>query len=104
MHRKIDVARAWQLARVREMAMTTAKDQITAAATGAADEIAAQLRRLQDDLATLKETMAGVGKKAEGEAKSMLAGAEAFARDNPRAVLAGAVGLGLVLGLLLRRN
>jgi len=84
--------------------MTTAKDHITDAATGAADEVAAQLCRLQDDLATLKETMVGVGKRAEGEAKSMVARAEAFARENPRTVLAGAVGLGLVLGLLLRRH
>jgi ElaB/YqjD/DUF883 family membrane-anchored ribosome-binding protein len=103
-HRKTDVARAWQIACVKEMAMTAAKDQITDTATGAADEIAAQLRRLQDDLATLKETMAGVGKKAEHETKSMVARAEAFARENPRTVLAGAIGFGLVLGLLLRRH
>jgi ElaB/YqjD/DUF883 family membrane-anchored ribosome-binding protein len=86
----------------RETTTMSATDQ-------AADEnLAAQLRRLQGDFDALKQTMAGLGenlsKKAEGEAKSMLAEAEAFARDNPRTVLAGAVGLGLVLRLLLRRH
>jgi ElaB/YqjD/DUF883 family membrane-anchored ribosome-binding protein len=81
---------------------------MSAADQVADEDLTAQLRRLQDDFETLKQTMAGLGEnlgqKAGHEAQSKVAAAEAFARDNPRTVLAGAVGLGLVLGLLLRRH
>ena len=65
------------------------------------DDLAAQLRRLQDDLSALKETMS---KGAKAEASSVVADLEDFARKNPGAVLGGAIGLGVVLGLLLRRR
>ena len=65
------------------------------------DDLAAQLRRLQDDLSALKETMS---KGAKAEANSVVADLEDFARKNPGAVLGGAIGLGVVLGLLLRRR
>ncbi len=64
-------------------------------------DLAAQLRRLQDDLDAIKETLKEAGKR---EAQSAVAGVEAYARENPRAVLAGAVGAGVLLGLLLRRR
>ena len=65
------------------------------------DDIAEQLRRLQDELDSLKTAMLNTGKL---EAQSAAAGLEAYARENPRAVLAGAVGIGVLLGLLLRRH
>lgn len=64
-------------------------------------DLAAQLRRLQDDLDAIKQTLKETGKR---EAQSAVAGIEAYARENPRAVLAGAVGAGVLLGLLLRRH
>jgi ElaB/YqjD/DUF883 family membrane-anchored ribosome-binding protein len=109
MHRKPGAARAWQPLFKEENAMATAKDNT---ANGAAEDIAAQLRRLQDDLAALKETLANVTKSAAEEAaesarqqaRSVVADAEDFARKNPRAVLGGAVALGFALGLMLRRH
>jgi ElaB/YqjD/DUF883 family membrane-anchored ribosome-binding protein len=65
------------------------------------DDLATQLHRLQDDLNTIKETMS---KGAKAEANSVIADLEDFARKNPGAVVGGAVGLGVVLGLLLRRR
>ena len=55
-----------------------------------ADDLAAQMRRLQDDLDSIKETLKDAGKR---EAQSAVANVEGYARDNPRTVLAGAVGL-----------
>ena len=66
-----------------------------------ADDLAAQLRRLQADLDAIKETLKQTGKR---EAQSAISGVEAYARDNPHAVIAGAVGVGLLLGFMLRRH
>ena len=66
-----------------------------------ADDLAAQMRRLQDDLDSIKETLKDAGKR---EAQSAVANVEGYARDNPRTVLAGAVGIGVLLGLLLRSS
>lgn len=71
-------------------------------ATG--EDLAAQLRRLQDDLDAIKDSMAGLGAEAGHKARSAVADIEIFGREHPRAVLAGAVGFGLILGLLLRRH
>lgn len=63
------------------------------------DDIVAQLKKLQADLDQLKNTLKDAGKR---EAQSAVSSVEAYARDNPRAVIAGAVGVGLLLGLMLR--
>jgi len=72
------------------------------------DDLAAQLRRLQTDLDAIKETLKQAGKReaqsALRDAQSAMSGAEAYARANPNAVIAGAVGVGVLLGLLLRRH
>lgn len=72
------------------------------------DDLAAQLRRLQADLDAIKETLKQTGKReaqsALHDAKSAMSSAEAYARANPNAVIAGAVGVGILLGLLLRRH
>jgi ElaB/YqjD/DUF883 family membrane-anchored ribosome-binding protein len=72
------------------------------------DDLAAQLRRLQADLDAIKETLKQTGKReAQGalrDAQSAMSSAEAYARANPNAVIAGAVGVGVLLGLLLRRH
>jgi ElaB/YqjD/DUF883 family membrane-anchored ribosome-binding protein len=94
----------------------------------AGDDMAAQLGRLQDELRALKETMASFGKPpgretggacncaacveaasqlarhARQDAEAAIADLETFARKNPRYVLGGALGVGLVLGLLLQRR
>ena len=107
-----------------------AKDNIAQSAESAGGDLAAQLRRLQEDLGAIQQTVTGLGKvagaeaggaasrigaagadaardfadSARKEARSAIADAEAFARKNPGVVLGGALGLGLVLGLLLRRR
>ena len=106
------------------------KDNIASSAADAGDDLAAELRRLQKDLNAVKETIAGFGKasgaeagaaasrigtvaseaagdfadNAKREAQSVIADLETFARQNPRYVLGGALGLGVVLGLMLRRR
>ena len=106
------------------------KDNIASSAADAGDDLAAELRRLQKDLSAIKETIAGFGKESSAEAsdaasrigaaaseaagefaenakketQSVIADLETFARQNPRYVLGGALGLGLVLGLMLRRR
>ena len=106
------------------------KDNIASSAADAGDDLAAELRRLQKDLNAIKETVAGFGKasgveageaasrigavaseaagdfadNAKREAQSVIADLETFARQNPRYVLGGALGLGVVLGLMLRRR
>ena len=110
--------------------LVRAKDNIANSAADAGVDLAAELRRLQRDLNAIKETIAGFGqasgaeasgaasrigaaaKEAAGEfadnakqdAQSALADLETFVRQNPRYVLGGALGLGVVLGLLLRRH
>jgi ElaB/YqjD/DUF883 family membrane-anchored ribosome-binding protein len=72
------------------------------------DDLAAQLRRLQADLDAIKETLKQAGKREAHsvmhDAKSAMSNAEAYVRANPNAVIAGAVGVGVLLGLLLRRH
>ncbi|MFA6266259.1 MAG: hypothetical protein WC670_11175 [Pseudolabrys sp.] len=65
------------------------------------EDLTAQLRRLQGDLDAIKETLKQTGRR---EAQSAIDNVEAYARDNPRTVIAGAVGLGVLLGLMLRRH
>ena len=107
-----------------------AKDNIASSATDAGEDLTKQLQRLQKDLNAIKDTIAGFGKasgteageaasriggvatEAAGEfadsarqqAQSVIADLEVFARQNPRYVLGGALGLGVVLGLMLRRR
>ncbi|RDV03340.1 hypothetical protein [Undibacter mobilis] len=72
------------------------------------DDLAAQLRRLQADLDAIKDTLKQAGKReaqsAMREAQSAMSSVEAYARANPNALIAGAVGVGVLLGLLLRRH
>jgi len=107
-----------------------AKDNIARAAAATGDDLAAQIKRVQDDLNAIKDTIAGFGqtsrdeatgaasrigavaKDAAGEyadtmkqdAQSTIDAFEAYARKNPHVVLGGALGLGVVLGLLLGRK
>lgn len=92
-------------------------------ATGAdgADDVAAQLRRLQDELKAVKETIANIGEKtfdpgrcaadagklaqaAKDEVHSTMAALEDYARKNPAYAVGGALGLGVILGILLGRR
>ncbi|HEY0223605.1 MAG TPA: hypothetical protein VGC38_03745 [Pseudolabrys sp.] len=99
-------------------------------AADAGDDLAVELRRLQDDLKTVKDTIAnfgttsraeaagaasriratakeaaaGLAGNAKQDAHSLLAEFEDYARRNPQYVVGGAIGLGLVLGLFLRRR
>lgn len=107
-----------------------AKDNIGRSASAAGDEVAAQIRRVQDDLNTIKDTIANFGKTSRAEAsdaasrigaaakdaagefagnarqdaQSKIDAFEDYARKNPNHVLAGALGIGVVLGLLLGRK
>jgi ElaB/YqjD/DUF883 family membrane-anchored ribosome-binding protein len=115
--------------RIAEELQST-KDNLARSASATGDDLAAQIRQLHDDLSTIKETIAAFGqtsraqagdaasrigataKEAAGDfadsakkdAQSLLAEFEDYARTNPHYVVGGAIGLGLVLGLFLRRR
>jgi ElaB/YqjD/DUF883 family membrane-anchored ribosome-binding protein len=110
--------------------LARAKRNIADSAADTGDDLAAELRRLQDDLnavkdtianfgetsraeaagaasrihATAKEAAAGLADNAKQDAHSLLAELEDYARQNPQYVVGGAIGLGLLLGLFLRRR
>jgi ElaB/YqjD/DUF883 family membrane-anchored ribosome-binding protein len=107
-----------------------AKDGIGRSADTAGEDLAVELRQLQDDLAAIQHTISAFASAAgaeagEASARMRAAGAEAargfaadagkrvhstiadfeeFARRNPQCVLACALGLGAILGLLMRRR
>jgi BMFP domain-containing protein YqiC len=100
-----------------------AKENISEAATSARDEIAADLRRLSADVVSLKDTVAelakavttevggaatGVGEDmasaAKDKANTLLSEFEAAARRNPLGVVIGAVGIGMLIGLMKGRR
>ena len=108
--------------------MDMAEPAGTPDSTGANEDLAAQLASLRDELATLKQAVAGSGQASSGSAscgcncaacadaagqvaqhatehvRSAIAGAEGFVRENPAAALGGALGVGVLLGLLLTRR
>ncbi len=93
-------------------------------------DLAAQLERLQHDIADIRRTVAGFaetsGAEARGaasriggvasekidefadrarkESETIVGELEAYARKNPYQVLAGALGVGVIIGLSLRRR
>ena len=107
-----------------------AKDNLSRSASDAGGELASELRKLQDDLAAIQRTVAGFGREARTEAAgaashigaqaadaayelgdaarrqahSAVADFEAFARRNPQVVLGAALGLGVFIGLMMRRR
>ncbi len=107
-----------------------AKDNLSRSASDAGGELAGELRKLQDDLAAIQRTVAGfshearteaagaasrIGAHASGaahefadtarqQAHSAMADFEEFARKNPQVVIGATFGIGVVLGLLLRRR
>ncbi len=107
-----------------------AKDNLSKSASDAGGELGGDLRKLQDDLAGIQSTLADFGYEARAEAsgaasrigataadaahefadstkqhaQSAMADFEDFARKNPSVVLGATLGLGVVLGLFLRRR
>lgn len=85
------------------------------------DDVAAQLGRLQDELTAIKEAIAAthhescncaacaeeaskMAQHAKERVQPAIGDLEAYIRDNPRAVIGGALGIGVLLGLFLRRH
>ncbi len=107
-----------------------AKDNIARSAGSAGEDLAVQLRQLQDDVTAIQNTIGAFGKAAGAEtgeatarmgaagaeaahefaagarerAHSMVRGFEEFARRNPHCVLGCTLGLGLILGLMMRKR
>jgi ElaB/YqjD/DUF883 family membrane-anchored ribosome-binding protein len=107
-----------------------AKDNISRSADAAGADVAAELHQLRDDLAAVQHTIsafataarAGAGEASAGmraagaeaarefaadasnRVHSTIADFEEFARRNPQCVLACALGLGAILGLLMRKR
>lgn len=107
-----------------------AKDNLSRSASDAGGELANELRKLQDDLAAIQRTVAGFGHEARTEAagaasrigghaagvahdfaggakhqaQSAITDFEEFARKNPRVMLGATLGLGVIIGLMLRRR
>ena len=100
-----------------------AKENISEAAASARDDIAADLRRLSADVVSLKDTVAelakavttevggaatGIGEDiasaAKDKANTLLSEFEAAARRNPLGVVIGALGIGMLIGLMKGRR
>lgn len=107
-----------------------ARDNIARSASDAGGELAKELHKLQDDLAAIQRTVTSFGQEARDEARgatsrigataadmahdfadnakqqasSAMADFEEFTRKKPHVVLGAAIGLGVILGLLLRRS
>jgi ElaB/YqjD/DUF883 family membrane-anchored ribosome-binding protein len=107
-----------------------AKDNLSRSASDTGEELADDLRKLQKDLAGIQRTLAGFGYEAGTEAAgaasrigataadaahefadgakqrahSAVADFEDFTRKNPQVVLGAALGLGVVVGMFLRRR
>ena len=100
-----------------------AKDNISDATASARDDIAADLRRLNADVVSLKDTVAelaktvtaevggaatGIGEDiasaAKDKANTLLSEFEAAARRNPLGVVIGAFGIGMFIGLMKGRR
>jgi hypothetical protein len=100
-----------------------AKENISEAAASARDDIAADLRRLSADVVSLKDTVAelaktvtaevggaatdigeGIASATKDKANTLLSEFEAAARRNPLGVVIGALGIGMVIGLMKGRR
>jgi hypothetical protein len=100
-----------------------AKENISEAAASARDDIATDLRRLSADVVSLKDTVAelakavttevggaatGIGEDiasaAKDKANTLLSEFEAAARRNPLGVVIGALGIGMLIGLMKGRR
>ena len=107
-----------------------AKDNLSRSASDAGGELGGELRKLQEDLAAIQRTVAGFSQEARTEAAgaasrigdhaagaahefagsakqqahSAMADFEEFARKNPQVVLGATLGVGVLVGLMLRRR
>ena len=100
-----------------------AKENISGAAASARDDIAADLRRLSADVTSLKDTVAALAKTvtaevgeaatgiggdiasaAKDQANTLLSEFEAVARRNPLGVVIGALGIGILIGIMKGRR
>jgi ElaB/YqjD/DUF883 family membrane-anchored ribosome-binding protein len=107
-----------------------AKDNLSRSASDAGGELGGELRKLQEDLAAIQRTVAGFSQEARTEAAgaasrigdhaagaahefadsarqqahSTMADFEDFARKNPQVVLGVTLGLGVLVGFMLRRR
>ncbi|MGZ9143809.1 MAG: hypothetical protein ACXW4O_15885 [Candidatus Binatia bacterium] len=98
-------------------------ENIANAAASGRDDVSADLRRLSADVARLRDTVADIAKTmaaevgdaatgigedvssaAKDQAKTLLSEAEAVARRNPLGVVIGALGIGILIGLLKGRR
>jgi ElaB/YqjD/DUF883 family membrane-anchored ribosome-binding protein len=100
-----------------------AKENISGAAATARDDITADLHRLSADVASLRNTVAAFAKTvaaevgdartnigdditsaAKDQANTLLSEFEAVARRNPFGVVLGALGIGMLIGLMKGRH
>lgn len=103
--------------------LARAKENIAQAASSAREDIADDLRRLSDDVASLKDTVAklaqavgaelgsaaggigaGIASSAKDQASTLVGEIESVARRNPLGVIAGALCVGMLIGMLRGRR
>jgi ElaB/YqjD/DUF883 family membrane-anchored ribosome-binding protein len=100
-----------------------ARDQLSQTAAAGRDDIADDLRKLSDDVAQLKDTVAELAKtmasevgeaatdigaelasSAKDQASTFVSEFEKVARRNPLGVVAAALGIGFVIGIMRGRH
>lgn len=98
-------------------------ENIADAAASGRDDVSADLRRLSADVARLRDTVADIAKTmatevgdaasslgadaksaAKDGATTLLSEAEAIARRNPLGVVIGALGIGILIGMMKGRH
>ena len=98
-------------------------ENIAEVAASGRDDVSSDLRRLSADVTRLRDTVADIAKTmaaevgdaatglgedvtsaAKDQAKTFLSEAEAIARRNPLGVVIGALGIGILIGLIKGRR
>lgn len=81
-----------------------AEELLKATASQAGERVAAARKRIEESLEEGKTTLGGAEDFITDKSKEAAQAAEAYVRENPWNAVGIAAGIGLILGLLIRRS